>query len=298
MEQARTERAGATTRERLERLEEQGFVIVEDALTPGQVQCYLQLHDLIYRQEREAGRLIPFGGETNRPGAMHTFAFVLRHPTYLELLDLPTTFPIVSGILGWNIYLYHCHIDQHPPLEVPSRPVWGWHQDGGRQNLEVEAEVARPRLSLKVAYFLSDVSEPGRGNLMVVPGSHRRSSIPRPERPVGGFPPPDGAVPICVEPGTAVILDRRTWHSRSDNLSSLTRKALFLGYTYRWIRPRDDYAIDWRAEPYRSLSPVRRQLLGWGLDAPSFWGLGSDTYPLREWMRERGLLDPARSVMR
>ena len=44
-----------------------------------------------------------------------------------------------------------------------------WHQDGGRQNREIET-IPRPRLSVKLPYCLSDVSEPGRGNLKVVPG--------------------------------------------------------------------------------------------------------------------------------
>jgi hypothetical protein len=34
------------------------------------------------------------------------------------------------------------------------------------------SEFARPRLSVKLAYWLSDVSAPGRGNLKIVPGSH------------------------------------------------------------------------------------------------------------------------------
>jgi ectoine hydroxylase len=94
---------------------------------------------------------------------LHLFAFVLRNPLYLELLDLPSTFPLVCGMLGWNIYMYHCHLDVHPPVAAPGPPRWGWHQDGGRQNLEIETEPTRPLLSVKVAYFLSDVSEPGRG---------------------------------------------------------------------------------------------------------------------------------------
>jgi ectoine hydroxylase len=39
-----------------------------------------------------------------------------------------------------------------------------WHQDGGRQNREIET-TPRSRLSVKLAYWLSDVSEPGSGNL-------------------------------------------------------------------------------------------------------------------------------------
>jgi ectoine hydroxylase len=283
---------------KLRELEDRGYVVVKGALSPVQVAGYLKLHQRIYQEELTAGRLAPAGGRSNRPGAMHAFGFVLRDPAYLELLDLPTTFPLVWGALGWNIYIYHCHIDQHPPLDAPRPPVWAWHQDGGRQNLEIETESTRPRLSVKIGYFLSDVSEPGRGNFLVIPGSHRLNRLPRPDRLDGSFEPPAGATPLLVEAGDAVVFDRRLWHSRSDNLSAVTRKAFFLGYTFRWIRPRDEYPIDWSAEPYRSLSPVRRQLLGWGADAMSHWGLGDDSCPLREWLAERDLLDPGMAAQR
>jgi ectoine hydroxylase len=271
----------------LRRFQEHGFVVIEDALTDRQVTGYLELHRRIYREERAAGRLASAPEGSNRPGAMHTFGFVLRDPAYLELLDLPTVFPVVCDILGWNIYMYHCHIDQHPPVSGPQPPVWGWHQDGGRQNLEMDGEGMRPRLSVKVAYFLSDVSESGRGNMLVIPGSHRWNELPRPDRPEMGFAQPQGAIPLYVRPGTAVVFDRRLWHSRSDNLSPVMRKALFLAYAYRWIRPRDDYPIDWEREPYASLSPTRRQLLGFGADALAFWGLGDERSPVEEWLGER-----------
>jgi Phytanoyl-CoA dioxygenase (PhyH) len=261
--------------------EERGFAVVPRALSPDQLHRYPDLHERIYREERSAGRLAGSDLGTNPPGAMHSFGFVLRHRSYLELLDLPTTFPLVSDVLGWNIYMYHCHIDQHPPVDRPMPRVWRWHQDGGRQNVELDGLGTRPRLSVKVAYFLSDVSRPGRGNMLVIPGSHRRNHLPRPEGSSDGFHVPEGATPVCLRAGDAVVFDRRLWHSRSDNRSALTRKALFLAYTYRWIRPRDDYLIDWDSEAYRDLSPIRRQLLGWGRDAQSFWGLGEDEVPLR-----------------
>jgi ectoine hydroxylase len=261
---------------------EQGYLVVPGAVGPAFLRRLLDAHDRIYEEERAAGRLAS-------DGSLHLFAFVLRDPDYLELVDLPATFPLVCGLLGWNIYMYHCHLDVHPPAAAPPSSRWGWHQDGGRQNLEIETHPTRPLLSVKVAYFLSDVSEPGRGNFSVIPGSHRLNQIPRPERPELGFDPPQGATPILAEPGTAVLFDRRLWHSRTENLSPFTRKAVFLGYTYRWIRPRDDYDIDpaWRA----TLPPIRRQLLGEGMDAMSYWGLGDDEIPLRQWLRDRGLLD-------
>ncbi|TMK84906.1 MAG: phytanoyl-CoA dioxygenase family protein [Actinobacteria bacterium] len=272
-----------------EQLDEEGFLQIPGALSPAMVDRLLQVHDRVYEEERAAGSLAP-------NGSLHLFAFVLRDDLYLELLDCPATLPLVCGALGWNIYMYHCHLDVHPPVTGPEPLKWGWHQDGGRQNLEIETEPVRPRLSLKIAYFLSDVSEPGRGNLMVIPGSHHRNRIRRPEHPELGFEEPSGAVPILADPGTAVLFDRRLWHSRSSNRSMITRKAVFLGYTYRWVRPRDDYAMDrsWLA----GLSPVRQQLLGGGLDALSFWGLGEDLLPLKGWMEERGLVDPLRPAHR
>jgi ectoine hydroxylase len=262
--------------------EERGFLVLPGALSPDLVGRLLERHDRIYAEERAAGRL-------GAGGSLHLFAFVLRDDLFLELLDLPTTFPIVCSLLGWNIYMYHCHLDVHPPVS-PSPPKWAWHQDGGRQNLEIETAPTRPRLSVKVAYFLSDVSEPGRGNFMVLPGSHLRNSIPRPPDVEQGLSAPVGAMPVLASPGTAVVFDRRLWHSRSDNLSSVTRKAVFIGYTYRWIRPRDDYPMD--PEWFAGLSPIRRQLLGGGLDAMSYWGLGDDDPPLRAWLASRGRLDP------
>jgi ectoine hydroxylase-related dioxygenase (phytanoyl-CoA dioxygenase family) len=150
-----------------------------------------------------------------------------------------------------------------------------WHQDGGVQNRDLET-TPRPRMSLKVAYFLTDVSEPGRGNFVVLPGSHRQDTITRPADGSNDLP---GAVPILAEAGDAVVFDRRLWHMRGDNRSTITRKALFLAYTYRWIRPRDDLALP--ASIVAKMSPVQRQLAGIDTDDPiGFWMPDRHAIPL------------------
>jgi ectoine hydroxylase len=162
-----------------------------------------------------------------------------------------TTKPAVS-----NIHVYHSHLDVHPQLRAPQPFRFEWHQDGGRQNREIET-TPRPRLSVKLAYWLSDVSEPGRGNLKVVPGSHVADRIDGPPRRDVEWPDPEGAIQLTAAPGDAVFFDRRIWHTRSRNYSARTRKAVFFGYTYRWAGIRDDIAqiraSDWLAR----LSPVQ-----------------------------------------
>jgi ectoine hydroxylase len=142
-------------------------------------------------------------------------------------------------------------------------------------------------MSLKVAFWLSDVSEPGRGNMLVVPGSHESNTLPRPDRPELGFDPPAGAEPVLASPGDALVFDRRLWHSRSDNLSEHTRRVVFLAYTFRWVRARDDLGIDPSSERFRRLTPVRRQLLGEPASPHHQWGLIPDAVPLHA---ERGRL--------
>jgi ectoine hydroxylase-related dioxygenase (phytanoyl-CoA dioxygenase family) len=230
-----------------DQFEREGFAIVPGALGRRDLRRLEAAVDQVW--EKEAG--------WGRP--LHRLAFAGLDDAFLELVDHPACLPLVSGVLGRNIYVYHCHLDVHPPDPV-AEPRWRWHQDGGRQNVELESP--RPRLSVKVAYFLTGVPTAEHGALRVVPGSHLRDSLTR------ECEPPD-AVPVLVEAGSAVVFDRRLWHARGDNRSERTRKVLFYGYTHRWIRPRDELAID----PGRlaRLTPLRRQLLGFADDTSDYW---------------------------
>ncbi|HKU56129.1 MAG TPA: phytanoyl-CoA dioxygenase family protein [Gaiellaceae bacterium] len=229
-----------------EQFERDGFVIVPRALGPE-----------LPRLEAAVDRV--WAEETGSRGPLHRLAFVGLDDAFLELVDHPASLPVVSEVLGWNVYVYHCHLDIHPP-EPRAEARWRWHQDGGRQNVELESP--RPRLSVKVAFFLTDVPTAEHGALRVVPGSHRSDTLSREQEPAD-------AVPLLVEAGSAVIFDRRLWHARGDNLSDRTRKALFYGYTYRWIRPRDELTVG--PERLARLTPLRRQLLGLADDTADYW---------------------------
>jgi ectoine hydroxylase len=240
-----------------ERLEQDGFVVFENALDPDRV-----------------GRIVAAVDRVWRGGALHLLGFVGLDDEFVSLVDQEPALGLVVEVLGANVYVYHCHLDVHPRLFERPVPAWRWHQDGGRQNVELESPP--PRLSLKVAYFLTDVLRADHGALTVIPGSHAADRL---ERPRDGSTTPPGATPLLVRAGTAVVLDRRLWHARGDNLSGPTRKALFYGYTHRWIRPRDGLlGVD--AEQLERLDPVRRQLLGGGTSAIGYWIPTHEDVPL------------------
>jgi ectoine hydroxylase len=275
------------TAEQRARFDRDGYLIIRGALGPDEVAAASDALDRVYTTAARAGSLRP-------GGSMHLLSAVANCPEIAGLTDHPATFPCVWSVLGWNIHIYHSHLDVHPPLQVPAPFRFDWHQDGGRQNREIETS-PRPRLSVKLAYWLSDVSEPGRGNLKVVPGSHLVNWIDGPPRRDIEWPDPEGAVEVTAEPGDALFFDRRLWHTRSRNYSGPTRKAVFFGYTYRWTAIRDDVAAMRASDWFGQLTPVQRQLLGGieGGNGDHAWGHDPATTPLYGWLKERGLLDPA-----
>jgi ectoine hydroxylase len=252
--------------------ETQGYLIVEDALDAERLAALTRETDAIYAKRLAEG----FDPAT----ALFHPNFVPDSPLFADLVDYERILPKVWGILGWNIYLYHAHLIVTPPSGKPrDEKTFGWHQDSGRVNQEMESH-PRPRLSLKVAYFLSDTSEEGRGNFWILPGSHLSDTLDLPSDRIGQ---PEGAIPVKVKPGTAVFFDRRLWHTASPNWSDVTRKILFYGYGYRWIRTKDDMTV---ASLWAESSPIRKQLLGYGPSCNGFYSPTDDDVPLRVWLRE------------
>lgn len=278
------------------RFQEQGWLLIPGALDAGTHRRMVNAVDSVYAEEERAGGLRP-------DRSLHLLGFFSRNPEFAELLDYPTTFRYVWNLLGWNIYSHHNHIDVNPPVRDPGRLPWNWHQDGYRQNSDVDA-VPRPMFSLKICYVLSDLSETGRGATQIIPGSHLNNELAgRPAKPTDPYVNPPGAVEIQAEAGDAFVFDRRLWHSRSLNTSDIVRKLVFVGYTHRWIRPLDEprYHPDdnWQS----GLSAIRRQLLGSGPDNANYWGIKQDGWidddiPLRAELRRRGVLDGSEPYLR
>jgi ectoine hydroxylase-related dioxygenase (phytanoyl-CoA dioxygenase family) len=273
--------------------EQQGYLVVPNVLDPAELARFTAAVDRVYASHQASGGLAA-------DGSLHRTSAVEASPELAELMVHPKAFSLIWSVLGWNIHVYHSHLDVHPTVREDRPFRFEWHQDGGRQNRELETD-PRPRISVKLAFWLSDVSAPGRGNFKVVPGSHTTNWIDGPPRRDMQWPDPPGAIQVCANPGDVVMFDRRLWHARSLNRSAITRKAVFFGYTYRWVAMRD-------APPagLTGLSDVQRQLLGL-LDGPAAepavsgdhaWGHYPEDVPLYSWLRDNGHLDPAYAPLR
>lgn len=268
------------TAEEREFFNSQGFLVVPGALDAKALAGLLPVVDKINAKART---------EQNQGKMISVTDVIQEDPLLVDLVDLPTVFPKIWGILGWNIYLYHSHVDVTPPADEAAL-TWrvAWHQDSMRVNDEIETH-PRPRLSVKVGYYLTDVSMPDRGNTLIVPGSQLWDTI---DCPADGVSNPEESEPLCLKPGDAVIIDRRIWHSRSPNLCQETRKVIWYGYSYRWLKPKDAMTV---SHLYSQLDPIRRQILGAGQSANGVYDPVDADVPLKMWLQEHAPVEAGRS---
>jgi ectoine hydroxylase-related dioxygenase (phytanoyl-CoA dioxygenase family) len=273
----------AMTPEQAAFFDENGYLIIPDALDRPMLERVTAAVDRIFeRGRREEG--------LNRAGAYEKRNAVVLDDAFLDLLDWPATVPLVPQVLNWDIQLDTSHIIVRPP-QPPGTPetfkAIGWHRDGGIATHEIPEPL--PRLRVKICYVLSDLSEPGRGNTRFIPGSHKR--IGPPPRSEGGVDP-DGAIEILARPGDAILFENRIYHAVGPNLSDITRKTIFMGYSYRWLK-----ALDYVVQPPELMAKVepgsiRWQLLGGWATEMAFSLPKDEDVPLRAWYREHGLEQP------
>lgn len=240
--------------------EQSGYLVVKQALDSKRIERLLKPVDRLY-----------FEADL-RPGEfLFHDNFLCDDLEFLKLIDYPKVFPKIWGILGWNIYIYHTHLIVTPKSNV--KESFGWHQDGNQANFDMTGTV-HPRLSVKVAYFLSDATTPICGNFYVVPGSHLQ--VQKPDVSKG--------IPVCVEAGDVIIFDRRVWHSASANQTENPRKVLFYGYAHRWLQPKDEMNVP------KVTDPVQKQLLGFKTCANGLYKPSSQDVPLRDWLIKNNAL--------
>ena len=265
------------TDEQLKAFNDMGYLVVEDAISREMVDALEEVADRVDAEERTKKGLAPHK-------LLSKFRTVVEDDLLLELLDNKKVFPLLWDILGWNIQLYISHLIMYPP-EPPDTPrvtkAAHWHQDGGRPVPEMERP--HPRLSLKVSYWLTDVTDRDNGAMRLIPGSHKLDTRP-PNSDNNPDGDPEGAMDLLVKRGTAVLFDRRMWHSRGWNFSDVTRKVLFMGYSYRWLRGLDYNLMP--AELLEKCDPIRRQLLGDGVDVKGWWQPTDADVPLKTWIEE------------
>ncbi len=259
---------------------DEGYLIVRNALDADMISELIEAGD----------RIIATDGRFNRYQTSEFYDgfrnCIVMDDAFIPLLTNEVALPLVIQLLGSNLQLSTSHlIYRHPdPAGTPDsirRP--GWHRDGGRTQLDLGQD-NYPRLGLKCAFYLTDLSEPNSGVTMLAPGSNQLKE--RIDIPEGMTDPPNALEPL-LNPGDCVIFEYRTWHAGAPNFTDRTRKAVMIGYCYRWLKPMDYVKQD--STFVDKLSGIERYLVGEEVDNTVEFQPQGGANPLNAWCEKHGV---------
>lgn len=218
-----------------------GFVAIANALTAEQLDLIRggvadvvdTLHQADPRGEAGGGA----GGLPHRYsfGGTSASRHMFHRPEWAQLIDLPTTTPILTSIFGSADYLVY---GSGGDLALPGAIEYqGLHSD----NVWTELHDPHGGLTMRdlptpvvhINFPMIDLT-PENGPIRVLPGTHRsRSPIP----PLAEEPEWMRFSTICPLPaGSALIRDARCWHGGTPNLSRDVRAMPNVEYMAPWFR--------------------------------------------------------------
>ncbi len=268
------------THEQRQQFRDEGYLIIRNALDEDMISPLIEAGDRLIATDERFNRYQTsefYDGFRN---------CIVMDDAFIPLLTNGITLPLVIQLLGSNLQLSTSHlIYRHPdPPGTPDsvrRP--GWHRDGGRTQLDLGQD-NYPRLGLKCAFYLTDLSEPNSGVTMLAPGSNQLTE--RIEIADGATDPANALEPL-LNPGDCVIFEYRTWHAGAPNFTDVTRKCVMIGYCYRWLKPMDYVKQD--ASFVDKLSDIERYLVGEEVDSTVEFQPQGGANPLHEWCEEHGI---------
>ena len=235
-----------------------GYLVLENFLKPDHV-ARLQTaldHAVARRRQLLAGdparaRLTLVNGEKST-----RILYILEDdPLFLELMDWAPLMPYVRELISPKPHYHASDAIVEEGRDFFQR-TGGWHIDGhdnGYRNLKCPI----PLLQLKVGYYLSDMTAPWRGNLTVVPGSHKAARDPSPEDLKRRELFPD-AKQVCAPAGTAILFHNAIWHTAAPfNRPEDGRTMLYYAYEHHWMLGAEGH-WGYSKEFYHRLSSAQR----------------------------------------
>ena len=230
---------------------ENGYQMIEDALTPDELAAVRAAADAAEARWREDLSL----PGTRIPEFLEIEGIMRYAPILADLAEHPRIFPLVREALGPDISI----IDHAYYITPPGGTLDGdaWHTDVRTRVRGVWH--AGSTMMVRVMIALEDIDGDG-GATLILPGTHRQpDDTPIPRVAIPEDMP--GAVRLTCRAGTAYFFHGNVVHSPGTNRSAATRRVLLYNYGHKWMRiwkghePSEEMIV-------QAATPMRRQLLG------------------------------------
>ncbi|MEZ5553256.1 MAG: phytanoyl-CoA dioxygenase family protein [Pseudomonadales bacterium] len=203
--------------------DEEGFVLVENAFTPEEMEAVIHAIDPI---EAEYTQMLRdrFGGKlyiARADAITFTIHLVLRSAVLKAFSRHPVFQELCHDTMGTPCRLYW---DQAVYKKPGNPDEFPWHQDNGYT-------FTRPQQYLTCWVALTDATL-DNGCPWVVPGLHRYGTLLHRNAPLGRecLTSPQSAVAVPARAGDVVVFSSLTPHRTGPNLTDAVRKSYILQY--------------------------------------------------------------------
>lgn len=248
--------ASATVDDVCERLETEGYAIVEGVLTPAEVRE--KRDDLLaILRSTPVGRNDFEGFSTQR-----IYALLAKTRAF----DGPATHPLVLGVL--DRVLGHYQLSAPQAIQIgPGETAQSLHRDDGVYPLKPP----HAELVVNIMWPMDDFTAEN-GATHVVPGSHRWIDR-RPGR--------DEATERAIMPaGSAMFFLGSVFHGGGANESDRSRLGVIIEYCAGWLRQQETQVLAVPREIVATLPQRLQELIGYGL-YPQFLGQVNGEHPAK-----------------
>ena len=238
--------------EQTKQLEEVGYTVVSNALSPESVAATQGAVVDLLEQEAEVARCT--GTQTDNLRNAHVI--VGKHPHFYDFFLNPPVMAVVNAMLGDDAFLYDANI--RVPMPTGERDV----RKGFQVHVDREDYAVRPfaggrhfPMALNVVWCLTDFTAEN-GTTFVWPGSHLSGEVPDPEQDTSD------AIQLEAPAGSAIVWDAALWHQGGVNRSDAPRWCV-IGYFQRaWIKGKTDTTRVVPPEALEQMSEETKHLLG------------------------------------
>ncbi|MDP6041430.1 MAG: phytanoyl-CoA dioxygenase family protein, partial [Candidatus Latescibacteria bacterium] len=264
------------TDELFKRFDEDGYVIVEDALKGDHLK---RVQEAFHRVEEETkpAWLERIAKDQSRgsygvgPDAHVVEPVIDRDDVFIDVLENPVTIAISERMQGPDMMMIDNALLAKPAGKVAhtrwhrDSKVWAHEEDmwceEDREHWKQMRACETPFHKIKIFFFVNDVDY-DTGPFSVVPGSHKweNQEIPRYED-LNDMP---DYVRLTGPAGAAIVWNGCIWHTAMENTDNKSRDLLLYNYTHFGQRQYDECIPrgEFRERLIRERSPLCKQLLG------------------------------------
>lgn len=237
MNVATTDWAALDTARRIKHLELEGYVVLPDVLTAGQVG----------RLKEELYRLPTVGTDYSEAQRSHADVQWTDSPHCIDLVAQPTVTAFLHRLFGDELLCTSCVY----AVSKPGHPGIAVHTDAQPYGSAIFGmQASAPRL-VRVLYYLDDLT-PERAPFKVIPRSHL--SLHADGNPYRRYLSHPDEVMVLCQAGSAAVIHQAVFHANFPNVSREDRNMLAIAYRPAWAGPIAEVP-DWPAEKVARLPP-------------------------------------------